>query len=444
MPSLLEAINEKYGIYGDEIFDQTPVAIYVPKRSPRKYIPSLLVLNDCDIDSAGHEIDLKEKCKTVEDLDLAQNNLSQWNEILTILRIMPKLKFANLSFNDLSEDVLRCEEQQAEHFPSLKSIVLNATHITWTNVTRILKLLPNIEELHLSLNEYNDIDLKDDDGNLICLPSVKRLHFTGNHVSSWSVIRKLGQAFPKLEILVLADCPLTSLSTGQPSSEQYGRSESQSESSEIESDSAHSSFRYLKFLNLNNTLLSTWDDIDRLSGFPSLQCLRVLGCPLFGEYTKHERRQLLIARLPNIRVLNGGGEITSEEREDAERAFIRYYMDKPESDRPERYTELVSIHGKLDPLVNVDLSPERKVKVAIIYGTLVEERSIDVYQTVNELKQKLENFADMSASKMKLFYSNQHMKQVIGPEHMKFPNKQLYSYNIRNGDEIIVESKLNK
>ena len=55
---------------------------------------------------------------------------------------MPKLKFANLSFNDLSEDILRCEEQQAEHFPSLRSIVLNATHITWTNVTRILKLLP--------------------------------------------------------------------------------------------------------------------------------------------------------------------------------------------------------------------------------------------------------------------------------------------------------------
>lgn len=82
MPSLLEAINEKYGIFGDETFDHTPVAIYVPKRSPRKYIPSLLVLNDCDIDSAGHELDLKEKCKTVEDLDLAQNNLSHWSEVI--------------------------------------------------------------------------------------------------------------------------------------------------------------------------------------------------------------------------------------------------------------------------------------------------------------------------------------------------------------------------
>lgn len=84
------------------------------------------------------------------------------------------------------------------------------------------------------------------------------------------------------------------------------------------------------------------------------------------------------------------------------------------------------------------------MKVAIIYGNQVEERSIDVYQTVHELKQKLESFANISASKMKLFYLNQHMKHVIGPEQMKFPNKQLYSYNIRNGDEIIVDSKNNK
>lgn len=54
---------------------------------------------------------------------------------------MPKLKFANLSFNDLSEE-LQSDEEQPERFPSLKSIVLNATHITWRNVVRILKLLP--------------------------------------------------------------------------------------------------------------------------------------------------------------------------------------------------------------------------------------------------------------------------------------------------------------
>lgn len=57
---------------------------------------------------------------------------------------------------------------------------------------------------------------------------------------------------------------------------------------------------------------------------------------MFQEYTEHERRLLLIARLPNVKTLNGGGVIDGEEREDSERAFIRFYMEKPEKERPER------------------------------------------------------------------------------------------------------------
>jgi hypothetical protein len=58
-----------------------------------------------------------------------------------------------------------------------------------------------------------------------------------------------------------------------------GRTESECECNSI--DSPHSCFRTLKFLNLNSTLLATWDDVERLSRFPALQCLRLQGCPLF-------------------------------------------------------------------------------------------------------------------------------------------------------------------
>ena len=103
-----------------------------------------------------------------------------------------------------------------------------------------------------------------------------------------------------------------------------------------------------------------------------------------------------------------------------------------------RYADLVAVHGKLDPLVNVDLSPEKRVKVCFTYGEVSEVKSVVVYQTVQELKQKLESFAGIPASRMKLFYVDQDMKC---PEEMRFPNKQLYSYNICSGDEIIVDSK---
>jgi len=106
------------------------------------------------------------------------------------------------------------------------------------------------------------------------------------------------------------------------------------------------------------------------------------------------------------------------------------------------YFELVAIHGKLDPLVNVDLRPEKRVKVTFTCGNNSEVRSVDVYRTISDLKTKLEAFAGFSAPKMRLFYVDQELRDRQGPEEMRYPHKQLYSYNIRSGDEIIIDYKV--
>ncbi|KAG8042416.1 hypothetical protein G9C98_005050 [Cotesia typhae] len=520
MPSLLEALELKYGstagdcsecsltdeeteLSGSPKNAALSVSIFIPKKSPRHTVPALLVLQDCDIECAGNDAEkLRNKCKNVEELDLAQNKLSQWDEVFGILEHMPKIKFVNLSFNSLAEAL----EVKHARYESLRNLVLNGTRISWATVQDLVRLLLNLEELHLSLNEFKTVDLdhrKPENIN----KSLKKLHFTGNPVESWSEICKLGYSFSNLESLVLAECPIRSLALaeenrnydersspcqaiptfveqskeedenenvpsefmmvqeielqengegrvktmpekifGKENCTAYNRSESECESGN-KIPSSHDPFRMLRFLNVNGTLLSTWDDVERLARFPALKSLRMQGCPLFEsprEYTEHERRQLLIARLPNVETLNGGGVISSQEREDAERAFIRYYMDKPEADRPERYAELVGIHGKLDPLVSVDLTPEKRVKVKFTYGDLVEVRCVDVYRTVFELKTKLESMVKIPANRMRLFYVDQVMKTQYGPEEMLYPNKQLYRYNIRNGDEIIIDSKLNR
>lgn len=92
-------------------------------------------------------------------------------------------------------------------------------------------------------------------------------------------------------------------------------------------------------------------------------------------------------------------------------------------------------------MVNVDLTPEIKVLVTIICGEKCEQYILDVYQTVAELKQKFEKFSGIPAHRMRVFYVDQQVCSVIGPEEMKFPNKRLYSYNIVKGDQIIVDSK---
>lgn len=45
----------------------------------------------------------------------------------------------------------------------------------------------------------------------------------------------------------------------------------------------------------------------------------------------------LLFRLPSVSLLNSSA-VTDSEREDAERFFIRYYLDYPEEELPYRYT----------------------------------------------------------------------------------------------------------
>ncbi|XP_047997712.1 tubulin-specific chaperone cofactor E-like protein isoform X1 [Leguminivora glycinivorella] len=455
MPSLLEALERKYGAKGEvnPCIDNLPVAIFVPKRSPRLSVPTLLVLNDCDIDCAGDACVLADKCADVVELDIANNKLTEWSEVFAILEQTPRVRFLNLSFNRLSAQI-QAAQALNPRWDSLSNLVLNSTYVGWSNVYALLKALPALEELHLSLNEYSYVDLsgKEVDEKDRCdacsrlkapdsfepvHEGLQKLHFSGNPINSWREISKLGYAFPNLDTLLVNDCPVTTLEPDP--CEKCGDGNGNRKS--------HDAFPRLRFLNLNNTGLATWDEIDRLAQFPSLKSLRVQGWPLWErlESTEHERRLLLVARLPQVRTLNGGGAVPEEERDSAERAFIRYYMEKPESDRPDRYWELVGVHGKLDPLVSVDLRPEKRVQITFTCGENSEVRTVDVYRTVADLKTRLERLAGFPASKMRLFYVDQELRDSQshqGPEEMKYPTKQLYSYNIRSGDEIIIDSKL--
>lgn len=420
-------------------------------------MPELLVLNDCDIDEAGEPDDLAAKCCSVKELDLAQNKLQNWREVFTILSHMPRVEFVNLSLNRLCGPVERPAAWMGDGtgggggLGCIKNLVLNNTRLDWDGVETIINMLPVLEELHLSLNDYRnvlidtiddylwDVGEEDEEAAEVALPpdedteppdercscdkpketsgkatkrsdstsstykkttaheGVKKLHFTGNPVSEWSEICRLGRVFPKLESLVLAECPLRAIAaapkspppptlSASPPSSSSSSDESAAGASDGEPtviiDPPHQYFRNLALLNLSSTQINTWDDIDRLAKFPALRNLRVQNWPLWEkcDATEHERRQLLIARLPYVQTLNGGGIINWEEREDAERAFIRYYMDKPEADRPERFAELVAVHGRLDPLVSIDLRPEKRVKVTFTYGDTSEQRSVDVYR----------------------------------------------------------------
>lgn len=171
-----------------------------------------------------------------------------------MLENMPQIEFVNLSCNRLCGPVRPPKDCTMNR---LCNLVLNQTCLDWNSIHALINFLPALVELHLSLNEYdkvlidtitadhddnnlaNECAVNDNtrvspddkcpgengDGTRCSCPSndtdtvcqfnktdahlgVKRLHFTGNPITAWTEICRLGRVFPNLQALVLAECPL--------------------------------------------------------------------------------------------------------------------------------------------------------------------------------------------------------------------------------------------
>ena len=83
MRSLTQAVVEKYSDDDEDSANQGFV-LFVPRSSPRQRLPSTLILDHCDIDSVGDEQSLSSLCHDVKELDLAHNNISNWNEVCSL------------------------------------------------------------------------------------------------------------------------------------------------------------------------------------------------------------------------------------------------------------------------------------------------------------------------------------------------------------------------
>lgn len=416
--SFTDALHEKYG---EEMEDKegNPCEFFVVGRSPgrsspggRLILPYALTLNCCGIDNAGSQRTIEELCRDVEELDLAQNHLSDLREVNYIISKMPNLWFLNLSHNDMEDAVPVCIDTAR----NVRSLVLNHTSIPWPVVNSLLDAMPNVQELHLSLNNYTSVEL---DSNKQYY-NLKRVHISGNPLCRWEEVTHIGHCFPHLDTLIMVNCSIESV----PDPETW-----------------KNEFQNLHTFNMKNGALKDWTDVERLNAFPMLEDIRILGISVLEGLSEKERRQHLIARLPCAKRLNGS-PVTAKEREDAERSFIRFFLDK--EDRPQRVYELEAIHGKLNPLVNIDLSPKKTARVSIRYHEQNETcitRVINLHHSVHDLKVQFGQICKLPPTKMRVFYIDQDMAGVHGPEELRYNTKKLYTYNIQDGDEFLVDRK---
>jgi len=401
-----------------------------------------LVMSDQSISNIGDCEELARSCKNVLELDLAKNDLNDWNEVKKLLNSLKRLRLLNLSHNPLNNNnINRMNNDQEDDndddeltinyfniewpinnennlYHQLKILILNSCNVDLKIIECLLNRLPDLNELHLASNNYSIITFTDQ----FVKYSLKILYFNNNNLSNWNEVCKLGKCFPNLENLVLSHNDLSNFSS---------------------IDELHTSkcFQNLEILILNKLKINEWSVIDQLREFPHLKHVRIQNIPLLNSYNDEEKYYLLVAHLnESIDSLNGS-KITDEDKENCERKYIRHYLDIPI--KPPLYYQLENKHGKLNKLADVNLEGNKRVQVKIKFRDQHIYERIDVRQTVGDFKKQLEKFVGLPSSRFKVFYIDIEAcsMSIYGPEELKHLNRCLYSFNIRDGDEIEIDLK---
>ena len=303
----------------------------------------------------------------------------------------------------------------------------------------------------------------------VTFPSVKQLYVNKCGLSCWEDFYHLSDVFPCLEQLIADSNPLQQIAVTPPhsSNDLLHGSECIDEASgqivakrgaERKKDgppvdcqfknlslatanesSSPAPFSCLRYLNINNCQLSTWEDIDALGQLQSLSEASLLSIPIGDTLNEKECRMMYISRLQRLRKLNKS-IISNEEREAAERWFIRRHLDDPNP--PQIYATLVKRHGKLLPLAEVNLGAKETARLRFTFHNITnrpaEEYEIDLEMTTWELRSWVaKELLQVPFPTLSLYYVDKNQPpDGYGPELIIPNDKPMKRYRMTDGDEI--------
>ncbi|VUZ39851.1 unnamed protein product [Hymenolepis diminuta] len=493
MTTLVEALQRKFeALVTDEI---TPLCkIKIASRSGKvpPICTRIIAMDHQEITTIGDPKEMIHIFHDMHELDISTNQIRLWSDIFEILECSPQLQSLNLSYNPLQDspfffeldendddtsnqqsdspsnsspspseyannsnsnpadinllaEISFSEEDRNENCnnsglslsrnpsasclsPQLTILLLNSTRVPWKRVLRLLTYLPSLKTLHTALNDYSCCCPQDSsDNSFPQFPNLVDLYFSENRLTSWSDVCCLGKHFPSLQHIVLLRNPLQTI----PIKSATGDEETP--------------FTSVEDLNLMETLINSWESVDALNQwFPALKSLR-LGkeLPLIENCDAETFKYDVIARLPTL-VSYNVTTITEEERERAERDFVRRFGQIEEVLRPQRFWELERQHGYVAPFVSVNLTPRKTVRMRIRFDDQEKWHTCTMRQTIARLKTELCALFGMShaeARGMRLIYIDAGMVEATGPEELRFSARQLYTYHPNDGDTLVIAQR---
>ncbi|XP_015429023.1 PREDICTED: tubulin-specific chaperone E [Dufourea novaeangliae] len=388
-------------------------------------------LRDQYVSEAGNSGELEELCPNLEELDISRNLINSWRIIADICCQLHSLIRLNVSENYLPT---------GENMKTLSNSFLMVEHLTmakmnynWFDIQQCLCMFPSIQELSVSFNMISIIQKPLEDENLM---KISRLTLEGNLISNWDEILKLG-SLPRLEYLNLNLNKIDKIRF--PSTKPTAKTPA---------------FPVLRQLHLSQNNISEWQYVSELEKINNLEELKFRENPILKDENLETTRQLIIARISKLKILNGT-EIVHDERRGAEYDYLKLYLSKwieTENDSEKR-NEFLSEHPRYPSLVEkygISDIPSAKPKVEMISNVItVEFVCPDHANQPRGVKRKL--LKDMEVQKViglaqRLFRTGGKIPSLSFIQHnlskdeipLDKPLQELSYYSIQDGDQVLV------
>lgn len=212
-------------------------------------------------------------------LDLSFNLLTNFDNLSSIILKAPNLIQLNANGNRI-----QCISRRLS-FQSVKSLELSTTYLKINLLFDLLSQFPNLEELNIAHNCYDDIDID----LLLKLSNLK--------------LKLIDLSFNKLtripNLSVTSINILNNIISNLDLPDKFNP----------------------KLLDLRHNSITSWDECDKLIKLSKLEILRINGNPVFEAYSAEEQEIYLMARINFYGKLNGS-ILSKDEVSNADLYFI--------------------------------------------------------------------------------------------------------------------------
>ncbi|KXT06001.1 hypothetical protein AC579_6047 [Pseudocercospora musae] len=336
-----QALREKYmpedaGTGGDIVYFSTKQAEevgfekFAKRQAALKGIKTIVLGHMCiSCKALRSERDLiAETCKEIMDLDVSSNLFESFDDILSLLLPMPKLRSVVLDGNRFTVG-----ETDYATLHRITTLSLSYTLLSWSEIASVTGTFPGTTRLAAAGNELANI------GPDAFPTSIQELDLTENAFLALSGLAHL-VSLPHLRTLTLKHNPIglmkhdSSIACLSPIS------------------------NTIEDVDLAHNAIATWSFFDSLPlAFPALRHLRVTGNPLYKDLcsvegkplTAEDGYMLTMARLPHLETLNFT-KITEKERLNAENYYLREIVAEVSLAPEEKAAAILARHPRWNAL----------------------------------------------------------------------------------------------